>query len=562
MTVNKPLTFEISLSVLDHLGRNLYRSFATVLGEAISNSWDANAKNVWIYIDREKGSFFIKDDGDGMTLDDFQRKFLTIGYSKRKLGETHSSIGRPYIGRKGIGKLALLSCAERIHTISKVIGGSHFGGVIDNTGLDRAITDDLKPQDYTLAGINMQAFNQHTKNHENGTIIYFENIKEGIKNSLEHLRKIIAMSFRFSLKDKSFHIFVEDKEVTLDDIADLTRNTQLLWNINNLDDPYVKETLHYKKENRKKEKENLQQQPKPITMNGNVKGFIASVFSPRHLKIIGTGEKIGVDLFVNGRLRERDILRHIPRASVVENYLYGQIHFDELDDGEDRFSTNREGIVANDAKFSLFLEDLKKVMVTILKDWDASRIELRDEGDPENESIPKKQRKAAELFNIVSGEYDISEDPKDPEKRERVNLWVTELVADARYNFPSYAECFISENLVRRHIQEKKIELSEEARKEISQKKKNADKFMDKANISIEIRKSPTDLSYLNMEYLATLVDKVDQSKAGLSRDATEYKPIRDALMHTALLTDEAKKKLTSVFENIRERVKNLLSKS
>lgn len=62
-----PFTFEISLSVLNHLGRSLYRSFATVIGEAISNSWDADAKKVEIYIDRKKNSFFIKDDGQGMT---------------------------------------------------------------------------------------------------------------------------------------------------------------------------------------------------------------------------------------------------------------------------------------------------------------------------------------------------------------------------------------------------------------------------------------------------------------------------------------------------------------
>ena len=44
MADNSEFTFEISLSVLDHLGRHLYRSFATVLGEAISNAWDADAK--------------------------------------------------------------------------------------------------------------------------------------------------------------------------------------------------------------------------------------------------------------------------------------------------------------------------------------------------------------------------------------------------------------------------------------------------------------------------------------------------------------------------------------
>ena len=32
----KKYNFELSLSVLNHLGRNLYRNFVTVLGEAIS----------------------------------------------------------------------------------------------------------------------------------------------------------------------------------------------------------------------------------------------------------------------------------------------------------------------------------------------------------------------------------------------------------------------------------------------------------------------------------------------------------------------------------------------
>src|ERR1700690_1562548 len=98
----KPFTFEISLSVLNHLGRSLYRSFATVLGEAISNSWDADAKNVHIFVDQNKNSFVIKDDGIGMTGDDFQSKFLKIGYSKRKGGAKVSAAGRPFIGRKGI----------------------------------------------------------------------------------------------------------------------------------------------------------------------------------------------------------------------------------------------------------------------------------------------------------------------------------------------------------------------------------------------------------------------------------------------------------------------------
>ena len=69
-------------------------------------------------------------------------------------------------------------------------------------------------------------------------------------------------------------------------------------------------------------------------------------------------------------------------------------------------------------------------------------------------------------------------------------------------------------------------------------------------------------LNYLSMDDLANLVDKPKDKlkEAALSRDAAEFKPIRDAVAHTALLTNEAKKKLTTVRENIKARVKTLLS--
>ncbi|VAW70351.1 Heat shock protein G homolog, partial [hydrothermal vent metagenome] len=147
MTDKIEFNFEISLSVLDHLGRNLYRSFITVIGEAIANSWDADAENVWITIDRDNNNFVIKDDGDGMSENDFQTKFLKIGYTKRKDGRSRTEKGRPFIGRKGIGKLALLSCAERISIMTKTETTNYIGGVIDNSGLDDAIVNDVTAQE-------------------------------------------------------------------------------------------------------------------------------------------------------------------------------------------------------------------------------------------------------------------------------------------------------------------------------------------------------------------------------------------------------------------------------
>ena len=63
MTHKNEFTFEISLSVLNHLGRSLYRSFATVMGEAISNAWDADAKNVEIFVDKKTNRFLVADEG-------------------------------------------------------------------------------------------------------------------------------------------------------------------------------------------------------------------------------------------------------------------------------------------------------------------------------------------------------------------------------------------------------------------------------------------------------------------------------------------------------------------
>lgn len=543
-------TFEISLSVLNHLGRNLYRSFMTVLGEAISNSWDADAENVWIYVDRERSSLVVKDDGDGMNAEDFQSKFLKIGYSKRKEG-SRSAKNRPFIGRKGIGKIALLSCARKISVLTrKSADAEYVGGVIDNSGLDDAIKNDLTPDRYPLGKVDKAIFQKYQEGHEHGTIIYFEDITEGVRKSIDQLRKFVALYFRFSLVDDSFKIHVGGQPITLDDLDDLVKNTQFLWNINGIDDPYVSQKLV---------PPTLKEQVSSA-VRGSFKGFIASVLKPRNLKIFTTEEKVGVDLFVNGRLRERDILRHIPTAGVYESYLYGQIHFDELDDGIDRFASNREGIVADDPKFKELLTILQKeVMRQIADQWDEWRIKHREEGDPENPRLSPRARKSRALFNVVSEDYSL---PDESTQKGKVNKWVDELAEDAQFNFSSYAECFISENLVRRYIEDKKITLSPEAEEERDKWKSKEIESKNKANISIDIRRSISDLSYLSMDGLANLVDKVREplKQAGLSRDATEYKPMRDALAHTALLTESAKKRLTAVYENIKARVRTLLN--
>lgn len=544
-------TFNISLSVLNHLGRNLYRSFITVLGEAISNSWDADAENVWINIDRENNSLIIKDDGLGMSSEDFQNKFLKIGYSKRKDGQTKSNSDRPFIGRKGIGKLALLSCAEKIHVISKKKDTEIIGGIIDNSGLDTAIKDDLTPNEYPLENVNLDVLQDFLNDFEQGTIIYFENINDGIKNRIEYIRKLIALYFRFSLIDETFKIILNDDPITLNELNDLSQSTQFVWQINDIEDPYLKDKISSTHSHIKRYSK--------ITTDLNIKGFIASVKEPKFLKIRNTSEKVTLDLYVNGRLREKDLLKHIPSARIVENYIYGQIHYDDLDNETDRFTSSREGVVADDPLFQKLLNTLKnKIMNQIIEDWDKWRVELRQDGDSDNTTrMTKKERKSKELVNVITDDF---VPPKESSYRNKVDEWLDKLSSDAEYNVTTYAECFISENLLRNYITYKSIALSTEAQRESTKWKEKEEANKNTANLSFDLRQSKDDLVYLDMDNLANLIEKVDPIKqAGLSRDAKEYKPIRDAMAHTALLTSNAKQRLNLTYENIKARIKKIL---
>ena len=550
--MEKKLTFNISLSVLNHLGRNLYRNVITVLGEAISNSWDADASNVWITIDKKHNCMTIVDDGDGMNFDDFQNKFLKIGYSKRRNGRYKTPSGRPFIGRKGIGKLALLSCAKKIHVVSKTKETAIVGGIIDNSSLDKAITDDLNSQEYILGNLTSEVLSS-VNIIEKGTYILFENVNEGITNTVEYIKKSVALYFRFSLLDEKFNIFVNNEKIDEKMLEELAKGTQFLWKINDIEDPFIEQL-------------SIDSEPRRLKSMINIKGYIASVDKPSKLKIRGTQEKVTIDLFVNGRLREKDILRHIPTSRIVENYVYGQIHFDDLDlgDTKDIFTSSREGIISDNSCYRQFLDEIEKLFKKIMDDWDELRRKKGDDGDPDNMKIKPKARKAQELFNTTFKEMEESHKKDVSHKKKisnNVDNWIKQLSVEAEYNITSYVECFIAENLLREYIKYNKMKLSQEAVSAAKKWKEKEKENKGKANISYEIRKSMDDIYYLDMKYLSNFIDKaLDKNKdPSLSRSSDIYKPVRDAVGHTSIITSIAKQQLSIELENIKARVMKLM---
>lgn len=545
--------FNISLSVLNHLGRNLYRNFITVIGEAISNAWDADAKNVKIYINEERSSMIIEDDGIGMTKEDFEGKFLKIGYTKRSNNIFKSPSGRPFIGRKGIGKLALLSCAKQIQIVSKTEKTDIIGGTIDNSELDKAIKDDVSANEYILGPLSQDTIDKFN-NKKNGTLINFIETNDKLPKTIDYIKKLIALYFRFSILDNDFKIYVNDEVINEKQLSDLAKATQFIWVINDYNDNYIADDSLKNLISRTKKESNY-----------SIKGFIATTEKPKDIKIRGTDEKVTLDLFVNGRLREKDILKYIPTARIVENYTYGQIFFDELDYGNciDRFTSSREGIAdKNDAIFQQFIKELGRIYKDIIEQWDVLRRKNNLDGDPDNKSISKKARKSKELVNTVMEDMNLR--IKHSKEETIVDAWIKRLTDESEFNIPAYTECFVAENLLRKYIEHKKMTLSEKTISSAKQWREKSERSKKKANISYQIRQNVGDIYYLDMADLANFVDKPvnENINCGISRSAIVYKPIRDAVGHTSLITTTAKQQLNIEFKNIRDRLVQIMEET
>ena len=119
-----PYRMTVDLSVLESLGINLYSNAAAVLSELVANAYDADSTLVTIDWKQGDERVVVKDDGVGMTVADLNDRFLKVGYKKRlKEGFESEKFSRPFMGRKGIGKLSVFSIAKVVSVYSTPEGG-------------------------------------------------------------------------------------------------------------------------------------------------------------------------------------------------------------------------------------------------------------------------------------------------------------------------------------------------------------------------------------------------------------------------------------------------------
>ena len=84
-----------------------------------------------------------------------------------------------------------------------------------------------------------------------------------------------------------------------------------------------------------------------------------------------------------------------------------------------------------------------------------------------------------------------------------VDEWIKELSEEAAFDIPSYTDCFVAENLLRKYIKYQRLSLSKDAIEEAERWKKRDEENRNRANISYAVRMSSDDIFYLDMDHLA-----------------------------------------------------------
>ena len=106
------------------LGSQQIAGIPTAISELFKNAHDAYATTVEIDFYRSDGLVVLRDDGIGMTPDDFRRFWLTIGTESKLDPPTTRPIPpnmpmRPMLGEKGIGRLSIATIGPQVLVLTR-----------------------------------------------------------------------------------------------------------------------------------------------------------------------------------------------------------------------------------------------------------------------------------------------------------------------------------------------------------------------------------------------------------------------------------------------------------
>lgn len=379
-----PYSLTLSLTVLNHLGINLYSNVPAVLAEIVANSWDADAETVDIEVDPQGGWVRITDDGHGMDQDDINDKYLNVGFQRRmqKDGAVTPKWRRPVMGRKGIGKLSLFSVARviEVHTV-KDGKRNAFRMVLADIeekikagGEGTYYPEPLAPDVVDLV---------------KGTRVVLTDLKKSIYQTEAALRKRLARRFSIIGDRYHFDVRINGSPIGVAD-REYFNKLQYIWWYGGTAEQELQLWRNEQGELRSKlcpRMEHFECRPNSLDGSENcVRGWIGTVAESGSLQDADDNlNKITV--LVRGKLAQEDILEAFSEGGICTKYLIGEIEADflDLDDREDIATTSRQRIIEDDPRY----EELKTLIHRELKHIQSQWTELRNrQGAQKAQEIP------------------------------------------------------------------------------------------------------------------------------------------------------------------------------
>jgi len=384
MKTKKKYKIKLSLSILNHLGIKLYSNVPPVLSEVVANAWDADADEVEIMVKRD--TIKIKDNGEGMSYDDINDKYLMVGYERRK--DKDRAITKKYkrkvMGRKGIGKLSLFSIADIIE-IQSFKGGEANGCILSGPDIQKQIDKNDVLFDYEPKPVPEDQLVISSE----GTIIILRKLKKKIMPSKKALRKRIARRFSIIGSEYNFNVKINGDPISILD-RDYFHKMEYLWVYG--EDKYSRLC---KKEKLKSAESRIGQIGKN---NLEVHGWIGSAKVPQDL--IDDEDNLNkVVIMARGKLVQEDILEDFVEGLIYTKYLIGEIQADffDVDEMDDISTSSRQEIIKYDPRYITLKEWIKKEFNHISKEWMRMR---KDEGTVEALQIPA----ILDWFNLLKGD--------------------------------------------------------------------------------------------------------------------------------------------------------------
>ncbi|ENN9228045.1 ATP-binding protein [Escherichia coli] len=358
----KTHTYEmlVSLSVLGHLGINLYSNVAAVITETVANAWDADATEVHIKLSPDR--ITISDNGFGMTIHDMNSKYLTVGYQKRNdKSQLLTPKGRLPMGRKGIGKLSLFSIAKTV-TVESIKDGERHGFVMEVPKIEHAIKSGAGryyPEPLDSAQLSVSQ----------GTLVTLRDLNRSrIPATATALRKKLARRFSV-IGSNDFRVFVDGVEVTAKEREDL-KHVQFVWDINS--------GVDFKKECpgliTVTDISSFLTESQLFNPEWSIKGWIGSIKQPSQLNT-PEGNLNSIVVLSRGRLFQENILDDINDGGIYTKYLTGQLEADFLDTDEDEdiATSDRQRVVEDDPRYQYLKSLVKIALRKVAGQWSSLR---------------------------------------------------------------------------------------------------------------------------------------------------------------------------------------------